>query len=418
MRIVTLNLVLVCIAECHAKELEVDHTSVKVDQLNELEKLLNNVVDKLSGRVLTELHRQHADLENTTLGKPGSLGVRPSNRLAVNRPRGTRGSLHPAVGMRLVIASGPTGRQQRLAWPHAPLAHARQRGVLARAETEEGTDSKVVACRDASADQEIEEIRSDDPMVEELEAECARLNGQNWNPELGLSQLLSPSTVVNSERDIRRMSAELDTTTDADERTALQAKIDAKKTKMVAAMRVVMPDWLKATFVGQSALSVVVCGLLAYDALPGFPNLDFAARVLGFWGIWLFTIPSLRARRPGGTWGMSEREKNALDISFLLTPLTNLGAPFITKNPANIFWANVAVITACYGWSFLKPEDEDQKKDSKSGTLGFVLSALDFGSGRERGKNREVFDAENEARQKTYMLKEREKEAAENQPKG
>lgn len=72
-------------------------------------------------------------------------------------------------------------------------------------------------------------------------------------------------------------------------------------------------------------LSIVVCGLVAYGVLalpqvvPG-SGLDLAVRVLGFWGIWLFTIPSLRSRKPGGLWGMSNGEKAALDLAFLLVP--------------------------------------------------------------------------------------------------
>lgn len=39
----------------------------------------------------------------------------------------------------------------------------------------------------------------------------------------------------------------------------------------------------------------------------------------------MFTIPSLRARKPGKV------EKKALDISFLLTPLVSIGMPFVTQ---------------------------------------------------------------------------------------
>ena len=46
-------------------------------------------------------------------------------------------------------------------------------------------------------------------------------------------------------------------------------------------MRSVMRDWLKAVFVLQSFLSVVVCGAVAYDTVPFFPHLDIAVRVLG-----------------------------------------------------------------------------------------------------------------------------------------
>jgi hypothetical protein len=39
----------------------------------------------------------------------------------------------------------------------------------------------------------------------------------------------------------------------------------------------------------------------------------------------MFTIPSLRARKPGKV------EKKALDIAFLVTPLVSIGLPFATQ---------------------------------------------------------------------------------------
>lgn len=63
----------------------------------------------------------------------------------------------------------------------------------------------------------------------------------------------------------------------------------------------------------------------AYDAVPFFPDVDLSIRVLGFWFVWLFTVPSLRARKP------SAEEKEALNIAFLATPLVNFAMPFITK---------------------------------------------------------------------------------------
>ncbi|CAN0380685.1 unnamed protein product, partial [Hapterophycus canaliculatus] len=61
---------------------------------------------------------------------------------------------------------------------------------------------------------------------------------------------------------------------------------------------------------------------------------------------WLFTVPSLRARKPGAS------EKVALDIAFLLTPVVSFGMPFITKDPVPIYWANIATLAACYGYGF------------------------------------------------------------------
>ena len=55
------------------------------------------------------------------------------------------------------------------------------------------------------------------------------------------------------------------------------------------------------------------------DALP------LPVRAFAFWSFWMFTIPSLRARKPG------KIEKKALDIAFLVTPVVSLGMPFVTQ---------------------------------------------------------------------------------------
>mmetsp|Transcript_89505 Transcript_89505/g.255648 ORF Transcript_89505/g.255648 Transcript_89505/m.255648 type:complete len:183 (+) Transcript_89505:608-1156(+) len=110
----------------------------------------------------------------------------------------------------------------------------------------------------------------------------------------------------------------------------------------------------------------------------------------GFWGIWLFTIPSLRSRKPGGVWGMNGAEKKALDISFLLTPVVNLAMPIVTKNPPDIFWANLVALGACYGYGFLAPDSDGDDDASLPAPIKFALKALDFGAGRERGAPMEM----------------------------
>mmetsp|Transcript_65858 Transcript_65858/g.148597 ORF Transcript_65858/g.148597 Transcript_65858/m.148597 type:complete len:324 (-) Transcript_65858:278-1249(-) len=239
---------------------------------------------------------------------------------------------------------------------------------------------------DASGDPDA--IMSDDPMIVRLEEECARMNGADWNEEVGLVQLLNPSKVVNLERDLIQLREELEGAqgTRAEE---LKDEIETKEAKKTMEMRGVMRDWLKAVFVWQSVLSVVVCGLVSYDAVPFFPHLELYVRVLGFWGIWLFTIPSLRSRKPGGVWGMSDNEKSALDQSFLLTPIANIGVAQFDKDPVAIFWANVVVLACCYAWNLVGPGASSAGAGFADASLPepikFALQAIDFGSGSERG---------------------------------
>lgn len=251
-------------------------------------------------------------------------------------------------------------------------------------------DAEVDAQVEAEGESDV--IMSDDPMVIKLTAECAEMNGDEWKPELGMTQLLNPATVINIEKDLIKLRAELEEATDPQKRQELEKEINKKESKQRIEMRGVMKDWLKALFVIQSVLSIVVFGFIAYDAVPGFPQLDLVWQVLGYWGFWLFTIPSLRSRKPGGMWGMGEQEKRALDTSFLLTPLVNVGVPFVSRSIPTLFWANVATLAGCYIFGFLAPATDGNNDASLPGPIKFALQAIDYGSGQERGLRGESRD--------------------------
>merc|ERR1719199_1447793 len=121
--------------------------------------------------------------------------------------------------------------------------------------------------------------------------------------------------------------------------------------------------------------SIVLGGFAAYDAFPTV-TIDLSLQALGFWSFWLFIIPSLRARRPRG-W-----EKVALDIAFLGSPLLTFGLPFVTKDPATIYNFNLAFLIASYAYGYAFGRGEGAVKAT---AFSGALSALDFGSGQERG---------------------------------
>ena len=81
---------------------------------------------------------------------------------------------------------------------------------------------------ETEAEVEAGAIMSDDPMILSLEATCANLNGKDWNSELGLTQLLNPSKVVNLEMDLQQLRTSLNATTDPEERAELEASIVSK----------------------------------------------------------------------------------------------------------------------------------------------------------------------------------------------
>lgn len=67
------------------------------------------------------------------------------------------------------------------------------------------------------------------------------------------------------------------------------------------------------------------------------------------WSIWMFTVPSLRARECTST------EKDALNLLFLAIPLLNVALPFVWKSFPFIFTADCVLMAGVYAWKGLIP---------------------------------------------------------------
>jgi len=223
---------------------------------------------------------------------------------------------------------------------------------------------------------------ADNALIERLEAEIMATEG------VELDQLINPGKVVNLERELVVMERILaDESVGAQEKAELKVSMEEKRTKLAQEKRLVMRGWLKNLFVGQSVLAAAISLGMVYDAVPGAP-LPLAVQVLGFWMWWLFIVPSLRARKPAA------KEKEALNIAFLATPLVSVIMPSFTKDTGTIWWGNAAAMAVCYSWAYLKPESED--KGVGGGIqlppwLRKIWLALDYGSGQERGVRRDGF---------------------------
>ena len=62
------------------------------------------------------------------------------------------------------------------------------------------------------------------------------------------------------------------------------------------------------------------------------------------WSIWMFTVPSLRARE------CTASEKDALNLLFLAIPLLNVALPFVWKSFGFIWSADVALLLGVLYW--------------------------------------------------------------------
>ncbi|KAK9805652.1 hypothetical protein WJX72_010235 [[Myrmecia] bisecta] len=108
---------------------------------------------------------------------------------------------------------------------------------------------------------------------------------------------------------------------------------------------------LYTIFEVQAWLSLVVGGLLSYNII--FPTDEPSiARLIGMWSIWMFTVPSLRARE------CTAAEKDWLNYLFLLIPIINVGLPFVWKSFPFIYTADVAALAGMYLWKVGLPKDD------------------------------------------------------------
>lgn len=116
----------------------------------------------------------------------------------------------------------------------------------------------------------FEEVSGDDPLVLELEERLREMNG---NRELTLDMVLNPATIVNTEREVILLRAELKATPEEETslRKELEDKIEAKQMKVVNEMKQVMTDSLKLEFLspaiaGLRSLPLHTWGLDRYDS--------------------------------------------------------------------------------------------------------------------------------------------------------
>ncbi|KAH6821783.1 resistance to phytophthora 1 [Perilla frutescens var. hirtella] len=100
---------------------------------------------------------------------------------------------------------------------------------------------------------------------------------------------------------------------------------------------------LYTVFEVQGYVSLVLGGALSFNLI--FPsNEPDLWRLMGMWSIWMFTIPSLRAR------DCSKNEKEALNYLFLLIPLLNVIIPFFLKSFAVVWSADTVAFFGMYAW--------------------------------------------------------------------
>uniref|UniRef100_A0A7N0U2D2 Uncharacterized protein n=1 Tax=Kalanchoe fedtschenkoi TaxID=63787 RepID=A0A7N0U2D2_KALFE len=100
---------------------------------------------------------------------------------------------------------------------------------------------------------------------------------------------------------------------------------------------------LYTVFEVQGYATMLLGGALSFNLILPSNEPDIW-RLMGMWSIWMFTIPSLRAR------DCSKSEKEALNYLFLLVQLLNVAIPFFVKSFAVVWSADTAAFFAMYAW--------------------------------------------------------------------
>ncbi|CAE7428439.1 RPH1 [Symbiodinium natans] len=343
-------------------------------------------------------------------GSP-ALPAPPAVRIASTPLRATRqapeqGVPLPRAAAAVLVATGVMVKRSgvarlqsvRCTWTRR-MAGKRATAVAMRAEQSQNSVAEV-----EELEPFFEEVSGDDPLVLDLEDRLREMNGAS---NLTLDMVLNPGTIVNTEREVILLRAQLKATPDedTDKRKKLEDKIEEKQMKIVNEMKLVMTDNLKLEFLVQAVLSIFAFGFMCYDAFPWIPDLTWAGinklgsklalKLFGVWGLWLFTVPALRARKPGGPYGMGYEEKRALDLSFLVLPFVCIFGPILFKDASTTFWLSLLTLAGLYGWSFNTPLVEGKIQRGAGQDLNlpepvmWAIKALDFGTGSERGARSE-----------------------------
>ncbi|WJX78767.1 transcriptional repressor [Trifolium repens] len=100
---------------------------------------------------------------------------------------------------------------------------------------------------------------------------------------------------------------------------------------------------LYTVFEVQAYVSMLLGGALSFNLIFPSDQPDIW-RLMGMWSIWMFTIPSLRAR------DCSKNEKEALNYLFLLVPLLNVAIPFFVKSFPVVWSADIIAFFGMYAW--------------------------------------------------------------------
>ena len=174
-------------------------------------------------------------------------------------------------------------------------------------------------------------------------------SGKSDRAMMTMAMAMRRSVVVKASDDEAGESTTTTTTTISDADLEKNLSKFAKKTATTFAPRsstakknpAYKGSVLYTVFEVQAYAAIVVGGLLAFNVIAPSDEPSIA-RLMGMWSVWMFTVPSLRAR------DCDAKEKDALNLLFVAIPLVNVLIPFVWKSFAGVFSADVLLMAAVY----------------------------------------------------------------------
>lgn len=198
----------------------------------------------------------------------------------------------------------------------------------------QGLDSRF-ACTRFRVQASTNELDKKLAVKDSAEEEVQELNAVKNDQEVEKKENNYPSGAIS------RASAPLDK--DLKKVVEKTAATFAPRASVASKNPAVPGTTLYTVFEVQGYISMLLGGALSFNLI--FPsNEPDIWRLMGMWSIWMFTIPSLRAR------DCSKNEKEALNYLFLLIPLLNVIIPFFWKSFAVVWSADTVAFFAMYAW--------------------------------------------------------------------
>jgi len=195
------------------------------------------------------------------------------------------------------------------------------------------------------------------PVANKIVSNNIRFSSRLFKPSLRLSRSVALRVRAAAETDTETKEPSSDASAPPPKASSSELNRAAMQAAQTFAPRASGPTGKNPAYPGstlytvfevQAWLGAAVGALLAFNIIFPTDGPDIP-RLLGMWSLWIFSVPSLRAR------DCTKAEKDALNYAFLAIPLANVALPLVWKSFAAVYSLDVAILVALYAWKGVLP---------------------------------------------------------------